>query len=200
MSDIPLPWDETGLFVVFDYEASGLHPDDGARPSTLGLQWDDNQTAIIPIDQGTLDKPGSKPTLFGDADNVDIETWQHVHHWMANQHLIAHGAKADLWFAWAGLRPYPDIRYDLTQAFHWDTLVTEALLEPGIRVSLDMVAERYGWNEPHRNADTAMRNWAKKTKSTEKSATTSPPGTSSNPTSEPTSTEPGSSTTNRKNK
>ncbi len=159
-----IPWDETGLLVVFDYETSGLHRDDGAKPATLGLKWSDNDQMVIPVDQGMLNKPDTSPTLFGDAPNVDIETWQHIHHWMAKQHLIAHGAKADLWFAWSGLRRFPEIRFDFGPSIYWDTLVTESLLEPNIRVSLDLVAERYRWNEPYRDADRAMRTWTKKNK------------------------------------
>lgn len=164
IADIPL--EKTGLLVVFDYETSGLHADDGAAPATLGLKWGASrrEQALVPIDQGMLDKPGTQPTLFGDAPNVTQEEWIRIHDWMQQQHLIAHHAKADLWFAWAGLRRAPFVRTDLGKAYYWDTMVVEALLSPGMRVSLDTIAERNGWNEPYRESDKRMRDWALKHK------------------------------------
>lgn len=166
-----IPWDESGLQVIFDYETSGLHRDDGAHPSTLGLKWGPgkHEQLCIPVDQGALDKEGSRPTLFGDASNVHWTEWIDVHRWMVRQHLIAHNAKADIWFAFAGLRegiapPEHCTSADLSDAYWWDTMVVESLLSPGMRVSLDLIAERYGWNEPYRASDDAMKQWAKKNK------------------------------------
>lgn len=166
-----IPWDKTGLIVIFDYETSGLHMDDGAHPSTLGLKWGPgkHEQACIPVDQGALDKPGATPTLFGDAPNVHWTEWVDVHRWMLRQWLIAHNAKADLWFAWCGLRcgvaPVEHCtQADLSSRLIWDTMVVESLLSPGQRVSLDLIAEREGWNEPYRASDKAMKDWARKHK------------------------------------
>lgn len=166
-----IPWDERGLVVVFDYETSGLHKDDGAHPSTLGLKWGPgkHEQVCIPVDQGALDKPGSTPTLFGDAPNVNWTEWMDVHRWMLRQWLVAHNAKADLWFAWCGLREGVAAdghctQADLSSRLIWDTMVVESLLSPGQRVSLDLIAEREGWNEPYRESDQAMKNWARKHK------------------------------------
>lgn len=164
ISDIP--YEKSGLIVVFDYETSGLHADDGARPSTLGVKWGPTKAeqCLVPYDQGMLNKPGTQPVLFGDAPNVGIRQWNDVHEWLQKQHLVAHQAKADLWFAWAGLREFPNERWDLSAAYHWDTLVVEALLIPGLRVGLDLISRRMGWNEPYEKTDLAMREWTKKHK------------------------------------
>ncbi len=160
-----IPWDAEGLPLVFDYEASGLHPDDGARPSCLGLRWSDEESVLIPVDQGMLDKPGTTPTLFGDAPNVTADEWVEVHDWMSRQLLIGHGAKIDLWFAWAGLRGAEEAtRVDLSESLYWDTLICEALLNPNQRVTLELVARRSGWNEPYEQADLQMRKWLTKNK------------------------------------
>lgn len=166
-----IPWDRSDLLVIFDYETSGLHKDDGAHPSTLGLKWGPTKSeqVCIPVDQGALDKPGSTPTLFGDAPNINWTEWLDVHRWLLRQWLIAHNAKADLWFAWCGLREGVATdgyctQADLESRLVWDTMVVEALLHPGQRVSLDLVAEREGWNEPYRASDKAMKDWARKHK------------------------------------
>lgn len=162
-----IPWNQTGQFVVFDYETSGLHRDDGAYPSTLGVKWGPTpaEQACIPVDQGMLDKPGTNPTLFGDAPNVTIEEWAEVHRWLAKQYLVAHNAKADLWFAWCGLRLDRNARYDLSERYRWDTMVVESLLNPGERVGIAMVAKRNGWAEDRwEEADQAMRKWTKRHK------------------------------------
>lgn len=162
-----IPWNEEDLFVVFDYETSGLHRDDGAYPATLGLKWGDSadEQIAIPIDQGPLDKPGTTPTLFGNAPNVTIGDWAEIHEWMQQQWLIGHGAKADLWFAWCGLRKDRNCRFDLSSSLVWDTMVVESLLNPNQRVSIELVAARYDLQRMEYGiADQAMRKWAKKNK------------------------------------
>jgi DNA polymerase I-like protein with 3'-5' exonuclease and polymerase domains len=160
----PIPWEREHLDLVFDYETSGLHPDDGARPSTLGLKWGPgpNEHVAIPTDQGVLDKPDTQPTLFGDAPNIDRDDWDRIHHWMSRQNLIGHGAKFDLWMAWTPPRG-SNSRHDLSRNLYWDTMVVESLLEPNERVAIEKAAERHGIpTDPE--IDQKMKAWARNNK------------------------------------
>lgn len=142
-----IPWEEEGLTVAFDYEASGLHPDDGARPSVLAVAYPGG-SAVLPFDQGLLDKdiPGWEPSLFGDVQNLSSAQWYLVHEWLGRQDLVAHNAKADLWYAWAGIRNQEHAtRVDLSKAYMWDTMVVASLLWPNDLVGLKPVSKKLGW-------------------------------------------------------
>jgi DNA polymerase I-like protein with 3'-5' exonuclease and polymerase domains len=162
-----IPWGDQGRPVVFDYETSGLHADDGMTPAILALRWGpgENEYAILPFDQGALDKRGVPPTLFGDASNLSVDQWNRVHVWMLKQRLISHNAKFDLWVAWRGLRShdtYPnDTSWDLSHSLYWDSMVIHSLLEPGQRVAIDKICHRHGWYPDYQEVDYRMHRWVK---------------------------------------
>lgn len=146
-----LPEVGAGLVCV-DVETSGLHPDDGARVSCVGVSWWETGTGQIvsrgfPFDQGERDKlPAVQLDMFGGEDpNLGEAEWYELLEWLASRDvLVNHNLKFDLMMLAAGTRHWPGI--DLTRggARLWDTLLVEKELAPRETLSLQATGERHG--------------------------------------------------------
>src|SRR5690348_3159581 len=107
-----LPERVDGGLVVFDVEASGLFPDDGARISIVSAAYavdGQRQTVVFPFDQGPVPgKPGAGPaSLFDDercAPNLGIEEWDALCGWLKGKRLVGHNVLYDVRMMRAGLR------------------------------------------------------------------------------------------------
>lgn len=148
MLDLP---NDTGLVVAVDTETSGLHVDDRlpeggrCRVAAVSLAWLDNndiyQIRAYPFDQGVRDKlPVSQGDLFTSDSNLGESEWRALLGWLAQQKLVFHNAKFDLQMLTAGTRHWDGL--DLSDVFHWDTMVAQKVLDPLELVGLKETATR----------------------------------------------------------
>lgn len=134
--------------VAFDTEGSGLHPDDGARVSTVSVAFRHNGeivSAAFPFDQGqVVGKPGiEQRSLFDDeinAINLPDEEWFILLDWLSEFGLVAHNFKYDCLMMEAGTRVQPG--GDLLPAMHWDTMIAQWVIDPLESKGLDNTAQR----------------------------------------------------------
>lgn len=140
MSDLRLPDVDV---VAVDVEASGLHPDEGARLSCVGLAWEGGSLAL-PFDQGVLDKrPGWQMELGEqNSPNLGNREWSQLLLWLEGRSLVFHNAKYDLTILQAGTREWTGL--DLAAGTIWDTMVVEHALEPTKLIALRDIAKRLG--------------------------------------------------------
>lgn len=126
--------------VAVDVEASGLHPDDGARLSCVGLAWAGGSVAL-PFDQGERDKI-AQLALQTEADpNMSEDEWRQLLGWLGDgKSLVMHNAKYDLAILQTGTRQWPG--RDFSAQPLWDTMIAGAVLEPLQPQALDAVAAR----------------------------------------------------------
>lgn len=148
---------------ALDTETSGLHVDDGARIATVSIAWPlDNESEVAlaetydnitvkyhddigitiasvawPFDQGVSNtgKPedNGQMTLWPDADNLPEAEYVALMKAMRKQSLIMHNAKFDCHQAWAGVRRWPGLSFDLIDSVIWDTQNGNAQLFPLLR-------------------------------------------------------------------
>lgn len=139
-----LPRLKEGATVVVDVEASGLHPDDGARLSCVGLAWKGGSLAL-PFDQGVRDKlPTYQLSLLeSEADpNLGKKDWDRLLRWLSERELVMHNAKYDLTMLATGTRHWEGT--DLSEQLAWDTSVAGKIAEPLESAGLDNMARRWG--------------------------------------------------------
>lgn len=108
--------------VIVDTEGSGLHPDDGARISAVGVGWWDDewnwQHVMHPFGQGPEHEA-----------NAGEEKWKRLLDQLSQRRLVFHNGKYDLHMLEAGsVLGYTGV--DLSDAFVWDTMVGQRLLDP----------------------------------------------------------------------
>lgn len=162
LPDVKLPW------VVVDTETSGTHPDDGARVACVAIsyQWRGGlEIQSFPFDQGVRDKfpnPQLSLSLFGaEADpNLGQNAWNALLWWLLNQRLAFHNGKYDLMMLRAGTRHWEGI--DLMDAFWWDTMITQRVLDPTHDVGLDTTLRRLGLGS--KIGHEGMKEWLKRHK------------------------------------
>ena len=148
MNSLGLP-DNKELVVAVDTETGGpkggLHVDDGARVSSVGVAWYNDQGDIecraYPFDQGGWGKPGLTPSLLDVNPNLGLAEWTELMEWLSQQCLVFHNAKFDLLMLQAGLREWGG-GVDLRAATMWDTMLAEWVLEPLLPKKLDDISER----------------------------------------------------------
>lgn len=139
------------VLACVDVETSGLHPDDGASVSCVGVSWlEDGQvvTAGFPFDQGERDKLPAVQLDFmaGEGDpNLGRAEWDELLEWLATrQVLVNHNLKFDLMMLAAGTREWPGRNLLELGAQPWDALLVEKELSPRETLSLQATGGRYG--------------------------------------------------------
>ena len=153
--------------VAFDTEGSGLHPDDGARVSTVSVAFRHNGelvSAAFPFDQGQIvGKPGiQQRSLFDDevaAVNLSDDEWYVLLEWLQEHKLIAHNFKYDCLMMEAGTRLNPGA--DLLPSMYWDTMIGQWVLEPQESKGLDNTAQRL-WGPEAVQGQRAMDTYLKR--------------------------------------
>jgi DNA polymerase I-like protein with 3'-5' exonuclease and polymerase domains len=159
--------DQDDLIVACDTEGSGLHPDDGARLSTVQVAWSGG-SQVFWFDQGQSTWLGPKalprkypgPSLFEVDQNLGDAEWWELTGWLRRQRLVFHNAQHDLHMIQAGLRNRPDTGVDLSGSYWWDTMVVAPLLWPNDKVSLDYLGALV-LHRGKQNVD-RIRSWRRK--------------------------------------
>jgi DNA polymerase-1 len=143
LPDVPL--------VCVDVETSGLHPDDGARVSCVGVAWLEGgevKSRGFPFDQGERDKlPAVQMDMFdtGEDPNLGRDEWMELLGWLESREvLVNHNLKFDLMMLTSGTRHWPGTDLLWRGAQPWDTMLVEKELRPTDSLSLETVGERYG--------------------------------------------------------
>lgn len=139
--------DVDGLTVAVDTETSGVGlPDDGVRVSVVSIafRWDGGPLHVFawPFDQGVRDKfATAQGDLFQPGDpNLDEHEWAALLEWLSRQRLVFHNAKFDLHALDVGTRLWTG--WDLIEAFEWDTMVAQRVLDPESSVALKGTCKR----------------------------------------------------------
>jgi DNA polymerase I-like protein with 3'-5' exonuclease and polymerase domains len=126
--------------VVVDTEGSGLHVDDGARVSSIGCYWrtpdGEEHELMLPFGQG------DSSMLVSESEDAGLDAWNELLDWLATCRLVMHNAKHDLLVLAAGSCSGHPGR-DLTDAFLWDTMLANRLLEPLEPMGLESIAARW---------------------------------------------------------
>lgn len=137
--------------VCVDVETSGLHPDDGARVSCVGVAWVENglvRSLGLPFDQGERDKlPAVQLDMLasGEDPNLGEAEWRELCAWLASREvLVNHNIKFDLMMLAAGTRHWEGQDLLAGGARAWDTMLVEKELAPREMLSLQATGERYG--------------------------------------------------------
>lgn len=166
MADAKVPVPDKVRLCAVDCEASGLHPDDGARVSTVSFAYLDQHDNIVShayaFDQGPIiGKAGVVPQ--GDLFEADLLQWQSdpdvwygLLAWLGRQPLVFHHARYDLLMLRAGTRALPGA--DLTPAFRWDTMLAQRLLDPTESAGLKECAMRF-WGEAEAAPMDELQQW-----------------------------------------
>lgn len=176
-----LPWDlPPNSPVALDWEASGLHPDDGARISMGSVAWfeggvvhpDNIRSLAFAFDQGMENKPwlGGQDALFGSANegNLPLEEWQALIRWLkARSYIVMHNMVYDIIMAGTGVRE--DLwdgkshGVDLLGNVMWDTVAGCHNLWPRHEKGLKPTAARL-WGVEERETEEVVKAWLKKHK------------------------------------
>lgn len=149
---------ERARVVAIDVEASGLHRDDGARLSSVGLAWDGGSLGLA-FDQGERDKfQTTQLSLMEAADpNLGKAEWEELLAWLAERRLVMHNAKYDLSMLATGTRHWEG--RDLSEQLVWDTMVGAHELDPTEPQGLEELAQRMGMEGKTGLAD--IKSWLK---------------------------------------
>lgn len=138
---ISIPWDKVGLTVALDTESSGLHPDDGARVSTVSVAWQEGgevRALALPFGQG----PRGDGTLFDMYADEGERVWNRLGKWLQRQDLVGHNIKFDIHQMTAGtVLGYAGV--DLADRVWSDTMIVEWVLDPVGGIGLDQAGQRY---------------------------------------------------------
>lgn len=153
-----LPELDDGCVVCFDTETSGLHPDDGAFVSAVGVAWREPDGELVrhawAFAQG-MDR--SQMGLFDeDADSVNLgqNEWDALLEWLDGKSLVAHNAKFDVLMCALGAPRGWEGR-NLRGSLHWDTQLAAWVLDPLERRALKVIAARL-WGEQEQEAQKAL--------------------------------------------
>lgn len=175
----------TPAWVSVDTETSGLHPDDGARVACVSLTWPIDSrdvteefpdainldvggalgTVAFPFDQGVRDKLPTTQLDFdfeghGEDPNLSGDEWRRLLDWLSHQRLVFHNAKFDLAMLRVGTRHWRG--RDLAEAFHWDTMLAQRVIDPLERAGLDATAKRLDLG--YKQGLDAIKQWLKQSK------------------------------------
>lgn len=93
--------------------------------------------------------------------NMSVDDAQQLFEWLAGRKLVFHNAKYDTHIMRAGLRTHPEIRIDLEESIHWDTLLWQGLTEPTSSNALKEVA-KYLWGYEEEEESLALKEALKK--------------------------------------
>lgn len=158
-ADVAHPADvlpELDVVVAVDTEGSGLHVDDGARPSVIIVAWQDPDSGVVrsypfPFDQGTEGKVGLRTARFdiGQGDlfsgevNLGRADWDWLVDWLTRRQISFHNAKHDLHQLRIGHRIWKS-GVDLADQTVWDTMIGGKELWPLDPLGLGAQCERLG--------------------------------------------------------
>lgn len=147
--------------IAVDIEASGLHPDDHATISSVGVAWEGG-TAAFSFDQGRLDKfPQDQIEMFTEPNqNLGEKEWEELMDWMENRLMIFHNAKYDLTMLKTGTRHFKG--RDFSKNFIYDTMLGSQDLEPMESAGLHNAAIRAGLEG--KTGQDEVKEWCKKAK------------------------------------
>lgn len=160
LSELPDKW-----IVTLDTETSKLHPDDGGRiaaasfayrvPNSEGLPDFSKpmKHVAVPFDQGISNLPlGEKDldaktikrlsrwpdwALDEDARNLSVDAYKRMVRELSRMNLVFHNAKFDMHMFRTGLRGVEvDTAIDLEDAFMWDTMSAQKVIDPKFPTAL----------------------------------------------------------------
>lgn len=186
---LPNQLPDVSTIVAYDSESNGIHPDDGARVSTVSVAWYERggvlRSYAFPFRQGVWGKPEADTEIkipvpwigaekspkrwtkgrwgdyLGPDPNLPESEWNALCDWLLSRPagLVAHNALHDSVIFQSG-PPNGWSGVDLGVRTVWDTMLAQRVLDPEHALGLKPTAQRLFGHDPDERD--AVREWLRR--------------------------------------